>query len=65
MDMRVGIHSGIYTIEPLSRTAKRWIAQHLLNNSAGFGHCFQINALDMPSILKDKKKDGLQAHFMI
>ncbi len=65
MDVRVVIHPGIYTIEPLSSTAKRWMAQHLPDDSEDFGHCFYIKARDMPPVLKDMEKDGLQVHVMI
>jgi hypothetical protein len=65
MDVRVVIHPGIYTIEPLSHTAERWMAQHLPDDSADFGHCIQIKARDMPPVLEDMKNDGLQVHVMI
>jgi hypothetical protein len=65
MDVRVVIHPGIYTIEPLSNTAERWMAQHLPDDSEDFGHCFYIKARDMPPVLKDMEKDGLQVHVMI
>jgi hypothetical protein len=41
------------------------MAQHLPDDSEDFGHCFHIKARDMPPVLKDMEKDGLQVHVMI